>query len=159
MKYATNLGLAALLFFCTASAAEIVIKPVLVGIYVKNYDESVAWYSDNLNFRMTKEVVNSNANLRIAFLDNNSFELEIYADIEPDPSAIPLVRDHFGMPGEGFTKLSLEASDLDALNDALKSRNVEFVVETKKSDRKKGKSWFMVKDPDGNLIQIFGSSP
>ena len=60
------------------------------------------------------------------------------------------------MPGEGFVKLSLEVEDLRHFARKLSSGGVEFVRNTKESDRKPGQSWFMVKDPDGNLIQIFG---
>ena len=142
----------------TERRAKSALKPVLIGIYVKNYDTSVAWYRDNLGFRVTKEVVNDNVNLKIGFLDNGSFELEVYADISPDTTGVRLARDNFGMPNEGFTKLTLATDDLVVLNTELKKNGVEFVVETRPSDRRPAMNWFMIQDPDGNLIQVLGSA-
>ncbi len=146
----------ALLLTAGSHAEKAPVRPVLIGIYAQDYASTISWYRDCFGFETTKEVVNDRANLRLGFLDNGAFELEIYADIEPDSQATRLARDRFGMPGEGFVKLSLESEDLAGLADKLKSLGVEFVVETKKSDRKEGVSWFMVADPDGNLIQVFG---
>ena len=97
--------------------------------------------------------------MKVALRDNGVLEREIYADIRPDSAQVPLPRDRFGMPAEGFVKLSLECDDLAGLSDALEKSGVEFVVSIKPSDRKPGRSWFMVEDPDGNLIQIFGATP
>jgi hypothetical protein len=113
----------------------------------------------NFGFKVSSEVVNENANIRIGFLDNEVFELEVYADIVPATTAVRLNRDRFGMPGEGFVKLSLEAEDLQQLAQDLKDNGVEFVRDINESDRKPGYSWFMVEDPDGNLIQVFGPDP
>ena len=148
-----------LLMSAVCSSAGSNVKPVLIGIYVLNYQESVSWYRDNFGFNLTKEIVNDEANLRIIFLDNGEFELEIYADIVSDPNAARLDRSRFGMPGEGFVKLSLDTEDLKHLAVELSDNGVDFVREIKQSDRKPNQSWFMVKDPDGNLIQIFGPTP
>lgn len=152
--------LASLLFvLANNTSANTPVRPVLIGIYAQNYHGSVTWYSENFGFETTHEVVNDNANLRIGFLDNGAFELEIYSDIVSSPESVRLNRDRFGMPSEGFVKLSLETSDLEKLAHELSANAVEFVREINESDRKPGQSWFMVKDPDGNLIQIFGPTP
>ena len=139
--------------------ADVPVRPVLVGIYAQNYDATVSWYASNFGFQTQKEVVNEAGNIRIGFFDNGAFELEIYADIVPEDAAVRLQRDRYGMPSEGFVKLSLETDDLQNLADSLRANGVEFVRETKESDRKSGQSWFMVQDPDGNLIQVFGPTP
>ena len=141
------------------ASAEAPVRPVVIGIYAQDYEDTVAWYSQNFGFETTKEVVNDNANLKIGFLDNGAFELEIYADIVASSGAVRLNRDRFGMPSEGFVKLSLEATDLWHFASALSANGAEFVREMNESDRKPGQSWFMVKDPDGNLIQVFGPTP
>lgn len=142
-----------------SASADNAVKPVLIGVFAQNYDDTVSWYSDNFGFQTVNEVVNDAANLRIGFLDNGAFELEIYSDIVPAPNAVRLDRDRFGMPGEGFVKLSLMAEDLKQLAATLSTNGVEFVRDINESDRKPGQSWFMVKDPDGNLIQVFGPTP
>lgn len=143
--------------FC--ASAETPVRPVVIGIYAQDYQVTVAWYSENFGFETTKEVVRDNANLRIGFLDNGAFELEIYADIVTSSDAVRLDRDRFGMPGEGFVKLSVQATELPHFASTLSANGVEFVREINESDRKPGQSWFMVKDPDGNLIQVFGPTP
>jgi catechol 2,3-dioxygenase-like lactoylglutathione lyase family enzyme len=142
-------------FVIPVNAAEPV-KPVLIGIYAQDYDTTIAWYARNFGFEVTREVVNDNVNLKIGFLDNGAFELEIYADITPPVEQRRLSRDRFGMPTEGFVKLSLASADLAALADKLRGNGVEWVRDINTSDRKPGQSWFMIADPDGNLIQVFG---
>ena len=148
-----------LIVLANSACADTPVKPVLIGIYAQNYDASATWYIRNFGFETTNEVVNDNANLRIGFLDNGAFELEIYSDIIASPESVRLDRDRFGMPAEGFVKLSLETSNLRDLANELSANDVEFVRDINESDRKPGQSWFMVKDPDGNLIQVFGPSP
>lgn len=152
--------LASVLFMlANDTSANTPVRPVLIGIYAQNYHDSVTWYIENFGFETTSEVVNDSANLRIGFLDNGAFELEIYSDIVSSSESVRLNRDRFGMPSEGFVKLSLETSDLENLAHELKANAVEIVREINESDRKPGQSWFMVKDPDGNLIQVFGPTP
>jgi len=159
MKNTAIILASALLLLCNSASGEVPVKPVLVGIYAQNYEDTVSWYGANLGFDVVKEVVNDAANVRIGFLDNGAFELEIYSDIVPSPKVARLDRDRFGMPSEGFVKLSLEANDLQQLAATLIANGVEIVREINESDRKPGQSWFMVKDPDGNMIQVFGPTP
>jgi len=159
MKAAAIILASVLLTLANYASANTPVRPVLIGIYAQNYHESVTWYIENFGFETTNEVINDNANLRIGFLDNGTFELEIYSDIVRSPESVRLNRDRFGMPSEGFVKLSLETTDLENLAHELSSNAVEFVREINESDRKPGQSWFMVKDPDGNLIQVFGPTP
>jgi hypothetical protein len=159
MKAPVMILASVLLMLANNTSATTPVRPVLIGIYAQNYHESVTWYIENFGFETTNEVVNDHANLRIGFLDNGVFELEIYSDIVSSSESVRLTRDRFGMPSEGFVKLSLETSDLEALAHELSANAVEFVREINESDRKPDQSWFMVKDPDGNLIQIFGPTP
>jgi len=140
----------------SSAMADMPLKPVLIGIFARDYAETVGWYTRNLGFEVIREVMNDEANFRIGFLDNGAFELEVYADIEPAPGRPRLSRVRFGMPTEGFVKLSVETEDLPALAMTLRANGVTFVREINTSDRKPGLSWFMVSDPDGNLVQLFG---
>ena len=159
MKGAAIFLASALLWLGDNTSADEPVRPVLIGIYVQNYHDSVTWYSSNFGFETTHENVNDSANLRVGWLDNGAFELEIYSDIVPSPEAVRLNRDRFGMPSEGFVKLSLETNDLQNLADELSANGVEFVRDINENDLKPGQSWLMVKDPDGNLIQVFGPTP
>lgn len=159
MKTISLLLACAIMFSGINAAADVPVKPVLIGIYAQDYDDTVSWYSRNFGFAVAREVVNDAVNLKIGFLDNGAFELEIYSDIVADPDADRLTRDRFGMPSEGFVKLSLETDNLQRLADRLAENGVEFELEINTSDRKPGQSWFMVRDPDGNLIQVFGTTP
>ncbi len=159
MKGAAIILASALLWLGDKTSADAPVRPVLIGIYVQNYHDSVTWYSSNFGFETTNEFVNDSVNLRIGFLDNGAFELEIYSDIVPSHEAVRLNRDRFGMPSEGFVKLSLETINLQNLIDEWSANGMEFVRDINESDRKPGQSWLMVKDPDGNLIQVFGPTP
>jgi len=148
-----------LLLLGNNNSADTSVRPVLIGIYAQNYHDSVTWYSSNFGFEATNEVVNDSANLRIGFLDNGAFELEIYSDIVPSHEAVRQNRDRFGMPSEGFVKRSLETINLQNLTNELSASGMEFVRDINESDRKPGQSWLMVKDPDGNQIQVSGPAP
>jgi len=149
----------ALLAGGVAAAPDTSVRPVLIGIHAVDYEATVDWYRRNFGFEVEQEVVNENGNIRIGFLDNGSFELEIYGEITPEPTRERLRRDRFGMPAEGFVKLSLITGDLPGLARSLHANDVEFVREINESDRKPGFSWLMVSDPDGNLVQVFGPTP
>jgi catechol 2,3-dioxygenase-like lactoylglutathione lyase family enzyme len=159
MKCAAKILAGMLCLLGHSASGDTSVMPVLIGIYAQSYDDTVSWYSANFGFKITTEVVNDAANLKIGFLDNGAFELEIYSDIAPASETVRLKRDRFGMPGEGFVKLSVETVNLHELADTLRANGVAFVREINESDRKPGKSWFMVKDPDGNLVQVFGPTP
>jgi len=135
------------------------LRPMLAGIYAVDYERTLAWYRDNLGFSVNREVVNEDGNIRLGFLDNGAFELEIYADIVRDPASGRATRDRFGMPGEGFVKLTFETDDLAAMAALFQANEVEVVRDINESDRKPGQSWIMVADPDGNFVQVFGPTP
>jgi len=135
------------------------LRPVLVGIYTQSYEDTIKWYVENLGFEVEDEFENEPGNIRLSFLDNGEFELEIYSDLVPSENTDRISRERFGMPTEGFVKLSLEADSLPPLVVKLKANGVNFVRETNESDRKPDSSWFMISDPDGNLIQVFGPTP
>jgi len=158
-RFITTVLVAASLASGVHAAASASVRPILIGIHAIDYDITVAWYSRNFGFEVEREVVNENGNIRIGFLDNGSFELEIYAEITRDTTRERLRRDRFGMPAEGFVKLSLLTDDLVGLQRSLAANGVEFVREINESDRKPGYSWFMVSDPDSNLVQVFGHTP
>ena len=158
-RFFTTVLVAASLAGGVHTAASASVRPILIGIHAVDYDATVDWYRRNFGFEVEREVVNDNGNIRIGFLDNGSFELEIYAEITPDTTRERLRRDRFGMPAEGFVKLSLLTDDLLGLQRTLAANGVEFVREINESDRKPGYSWFMVSDPDGNLVQVFGTTP
>ena len=159
MKIAARSTLIPLCLLAIAAFGESPVRPVVVGIYAQNYQDTVSWYRQGFGFETTREVVNESANLRIGFLDNGAFELEIYADIIRDRAAARLTRDRFGMPGEGFVKLSVETDDLTLVAARLRANGASFIREINESDRKPGWSWFMVSDPDGNYVQVFGPTP
>lgn len=159
MNAVTRLFLLLICLITTHALGAGPVRPVVIGIFAQDYSRTVSWYSRNFEFETSKEVVREPANFRIGFLSNGEFELEIYADIVPDGDAARLPRERFGMPREGFVKLSVETDNLEAMADRLKSNGAEFVREINQSDRKPGQSWFMVSDPDGNLVQVFGPTP
>ena len=148
---------AALTAGLTASSQSL--EPILVGVFTQSYEETIAWYVDNLGFEIINEVENEGGNIRLSFLDNGQFELEIYSDLVPSERTDRIRRDRFGMPTEGFVKLSLETDSLPPLVEKLRANGVTFVRDTNVSERKRGYSWFMISDPDGNLIQVFGPTP
>jgi hypothetical protein len=135
MKIKATILASLIILLGNSAASDSPARPVLIGIFAKKYDATVSWYGANFGFKTVTEVVNNAANLRIGFLDNGAFELEVYSNIDPALNEDRLRRDRFGMPSEGFVKLSLMTKDLSQLATALSVNGVEFVREINESGR------------------------
>jgi len=62
------------------------LKPLHTGITVNNMDEALDWYKKNLGFELVEERYLASMHIRICFVQNGDFQLELF---EHD-SGIPL---------------------------------------------------------------------
>ena len=54
------------------------LKPHHYGISVENYTDTLAWYEENLGFKVRAETFVAEANLRIAYIAREGFEIEVF---------------------------------------------------------------------------------
>jgi len=125
------------------------LTPWLSMIVVKNLGLATAWYETNLGFNYL-ETFGETGNKR-AIMERNGFVLELYEPVdvltanEQTPEQSPL----------GFRKLAFTHSDLKQAEQNFQSTSSEIVVSPQKSDLDLADQHMIVKDLEGNWIQLF----
>ncbi len=125
------------------------LTPWLSMIVVENLQSAIAWYETNLGFNYL-ETFGETGNKR-AIMERNGFALELYepAEVlttnEQTPAQSPL----------GFRKLAFTHSDLKQAEHNFQSSSTEIVVSPQKSDLDLADQHMIVKDLEGNWIQLF----
>ncbi len=133
------------------------IKPYLVSLSVSNLDSTILWYTNNVGFAVIKKMDLPKYSLRIAFLELNSFQLEIIEFKESIPftklkNTFPEVDDRAKV--QGFTKLAFSVDSLELVVAQLKNNRITFVRDiTDDADFKM--RFILVEDNNGNDIQFF----
>ncbi len=127
--------------------------PQLLAISVKNLDASVKWYTDVFGFNETQNYVFSEDRMRLSFMEKNGFELELI-EIADTPS--------FSAPNpenpatrRGFVKFAFYSNEIDALYGSAVKAEVQVQSSLRNSNRTGGR-FFILLDPDGNWVQVFG---
>ncbi len=124
---------------------------------VANADVSSKWYQEKLGFRVKKKMDLPQHKLRIVFLDLNDFTLELIEfqdslSVATLQKRVPELRDRDHL--QGFVKLGFQIRDVDVLAAELKRSGVKLRMEPT-DDREFHDRFFLVEDPDGNLLQFF----
>ncbi|SDR99245.1 glyoxylase I family protein [Gillisia sp. Hel1_33_143] len=122
------------------------IKGWHIAIRTTKYDEMIAWYTENLDFRLVKEFNAGEMQLAlIAPPGDNNFILEVLGvkdNKDSDPSEIKFGYDH----------LCFNVANLDVTMKALKQRGIE-IVRTFEAPVI-GKRVAFINDPFGNKIEF-----
>ncbi len=136
------------------SKIEPTIEAHFTAIIVKDIDSSIVWYSNNLGFKVLDQVNFEDIGLKQANLENRNIKIELiqsnktlYAeDILKNQPKKTLIA--------GFFKFGFLVSDFTGMIKQLEINNVNFhgrIVQ----DENSGKKMVIIKDPDGNRIQLF----
>ena len=130
-------------------------KPFFVAVIVGDIDTSIEWYSDNFGFQMLNKVENKERGFKQSNLQRGNAFIEL---IELDRSLVPediLSGQERGTRIQGFFKFGFELPEFDKWITFLESRNLNFYGEVM-FDSITEKRMVILKDPDGNRIQLFG---
>ena len=128
-------------------------QPYFSALVVKDFNTSVAWYQSVFGLKGKTEVNDPNQAYKIRILESSNYLLEI---LELKGS---LKRDELlkGKPNgtelQGHFKIGFGISHVDEWLKHLKSLDIE--VPQVWTDSATGKKNFIIKDPDGNLVQFF----
>jgi len=148
-------------FFSTKEGAqeeELKIRPFLMGLATSDIDSSISWYTKHLNATIITPKVGQSGNERI-LLDINGFIVEIgqfeaYTDFKEidNPDSLSNTQIH------GIKKLSFVVSDIEQLENSLKSKGVVFDFPLSSTNNSMvGKEHFMIQDYSGNSLQVFST--
>lgn len=132
-------------------------RPYWAGISVSDADASARWYEEKLHFGLTKKMDLPQHKLRIVFLELNGFTLELVefkdsVSFDTARKRIPELKDRDKL--RGFVKLGFLVGNVDVLAGELKRAGVKLRIELTE-DRAFGNKFFLVEDPDGNVLQFF----
>lgn len=120
----------------------------VVGLYVRDQDEAVAFYVDKLGFRVHTDVRNGDYRwLTVQHPDQPSFQLGLFAPQAPvlDDATVQAVR---GLVAKGaMPPLVLHVDDCRATHARLQARGVEF---TQAPEERYGNVDASFRDPSGN---------
>ena len=124
------------------------------AIIVNNIESSIAWYSNNFGFKVLNKIESEERGFKQANLKCGSILIEL---IEFKSSLKPknILKNHPKKTKiEGFFKFGFLVSKFDEWVEYLKQSDVEFYGNVV-IDTLSGKKMLIVKDPDGNRIQLF----
>lgn len=139
--------------FSQAQKAPFSYQPYFSAVVVKNLETSSKWYQSVFDLKVKTEMKDPNQVYNIAILESPVFALEL---LELKGS---LVKGDFlkdkpqGTEIQGHFKIGFRISDVTHCLKRLKELNIE--VPNVWTDQGTGKKNFLIKDPDGNLIQFF----
>ncbi|MEP2773931.1 MAG: VOC family protein [Fulvivirga sp.] len=125
------------------------LSPTFLAIIVSDMDSSIAWYQQKLGFEVVNQTANEARGFKQANLKTASTKLEL---IEIKNAVNP--SDSIKSPLIGLFKFGFTTQKFDWWIEHLEQQAAHFhgrVV----PDPHSGKRLVLVKDPDGNRIQIF----
>jgi len=128
-------------------------QPYFSAIVAKNFTASVKWYQSVFGLKVRTEMNDPNQSYRVIILESSNYLLEI---LELKGSLIKeeLVQ---GKPNgteiQGHLKIGFKISNVNRWLEHLKSFSID--VPQVWTDSNTGKKNFLIKDPDGNLVQFF----
>jgi catechol 2,3-dioxygenase-like lactoylglutathione lyase family enzyme len=134
-------------------------QPHLFGITVPNLEETVRWYSENLNFVYDYTYEVEALKMKAAFMTLGSFRLELFEVQNADP--MPEYRNQVttNIQVGGLHHIALSVSAIEVAYHTLKSKGIEFVTEITEIPNSQGERYAFFKDNNGVLIELFQPNP
>jgi len=134
------------------------IRPYLIALSVPDASESVAWYRDNLAFRLLRDSTLSTYHVRIADMVRDSVHLDI-VQLEASRAPAQLV------PGlddpaliQGFGKVALRVPDAASWAQRLRKAGIRFQMPLRR-DTVQHSEPFIVLDNSGNWLHFSQGEP
>lgn len=126
------------------------------GLFVKNLDSSLNWYSEKLDFKVIDTVSNPKSGYKFALLSWNQILIEMIE--HPKIITAKQIKENYpeSTGTQGFFKLGFYVKELDSLQEKLKSKNVKILFPVLKAEGFTRKlKLFIIEDCEGNLIQFY----
>ncbi len=124
------------------------------AIIVNNMDQSLQWYTNTFGFSVLNKTVSQEKGFKLANLKRGSVLIELIELKSAVSPSVLLEKNPDYSRTTGFFKFGFAIREFDKWVDFLKRSDVVFHG-TVVTDGLTGKKMLIVKDPDGNSIQIF----
>lgn len=130
------------------------IEAYFSAIIVNDIDSSINWYSNNFGFKLLNKTESEERGFKQANLICGNILIELL-ELKSSLSSKSILENHPKKTKiEGFFKFGFLVSEFDDWVDTLKHAKVEFYGDVV-TDELSGKRMLLIKDPDGNRIQLF----
>jgi catechol 2,3-dioxygenase-like lactoylglutathione lyase family enzyme len=133
--------------------SAVALRPYLLALSVRDLDASAGWYARVLGFAETERYDFPEDRMRLAFMEKEGFELELIELADAPPFSAP----DPGNPAtrRGLVKFAFYSGEIDALYNAALDVGAHVQSPLRSSNRTGGR-FFILRDPDGNWVQVFG---
>lgn len=128
-------------------------QPYLLALSVADVAEAQKWYGDKLGFETLKTRDLPESGVSVAVMELHGFRLELVSAPESIPRTGALTDKNNGASPRGIYKLSFMVENLDRAASAFREQGVAFHL-APAIDEYFGVRYFIIRDLDGNLIQI-----
>jgi catechol 2,3-dioxygenase-like lactoylglutathione lyase family enzyme len=126
-----------------------------VAVSVSDIDRSVEWYKRVLGFKLASRTTFPPVSAEVAFLSRPGFSLELLQV----PNNIKISEVYASPPAHlrplGYKAIVFDVDNLKAASEELKTMDVTIVWSQQVIDPSTGLTSTLIRDPDGNLINIF----
>lgn len=129
------------------------LTPHHVALSVPNFEETIQWYQDKLDFRVVQRLELPQIATKQAILKLNEFVVEVFArdnSTRLKPSAVTVADD---LLIQGVKHIAFMVNDLEAVAAELAERGAKLVWGPEVNNELKLKLGF-IKDNNGNLIEL-----
>ena len=124
------------------------------AIIVNDIESSITWYSNNFGFEVLNKIESEEKGFKQANLKCGNILIELI-ELKSSLSPKSILENHPKKTKiDGFFKFGFLVSEFEKWVDALKKSKVEFYGDVV-TDKLSGKKTLLIKDSDGNRIQIF----
>ena len=130
-------------------------RPFLIAAQVRNLDQSIAWYTSMLDFKLIDKKSFPDYGMKIGMLQRDGFQLELVENVKTRPKDEVLKK----IEAEeitGFAKVAFHAGDIRGLYKKLQDKKADFKLTLRDSNLNGKEQFFVVTDPDGNWVQFVG---
>ena len=123
------------------------LKPIHTGITVDNMEEALKWYRENLGFELVSDKYVAPMNIRICFVQNGDFQLELFQHDNGTP--VPDCRRELSsdLQVSGTKHIAFGVSDLNALKEKFRANGVDIAEEM-------GNDVLFIRDNSGVLLEF-----
>jgi hypothetical protein len=128
-------------------------KPYFSAIIVKNIAASSPWYQSVFGLKIKNRIDDSAGAFKIVILESSQYLVELIENGNSLTTADILAHKKEGTAIQGFFKMGFRVSNMDTCIKQMSALKIDVGHVWVDKDSKKRN--FLIRDPDGNLIQFF----